>query len=185
MKSFSLGKLKERVGRRFSDPSDFDRALFAADNRRNLASNMVIVVDSEELPIRGPRSIHSERVPRSRSISVSKKQAKELVRHETSQVIQKKLLSLLKDLGLQLPIPIKTSAGALSGSSSKAMKIYVANTHDCVYLAPSLSTSFTYEDVENGGNHIPDRGFGRIARFRRLNSDPEPSIRRLTDSSTG
>ncbi|KAM9898197.1 hypothetical protein OXX79_006442 [Metschnikowia pulcherrima] len=156
MKSFSLGKLKERVGRRFSDPSDFDRASFAADNRRNSASNMVIVVDSEESPIRGPRSIHSERVPRSRSISVSKKQAKELVRHETSQVIQKKLLSLLKDLGLQLPIPIKTSAGALSGSSSKAMKIYVANTHDCVYLAPSSSTSFTYEDVENGGNHIPD-----------------------------
>ncbi|OBA23348.1 hypothetical protein METBIDRAFT_29846 [Metschnikowia bicuspidata var. bicuspidata NRRL YB-4993] len=151
---FSLTKLKTKVGRRFSDPADFDRSSFVADHRRN--SIVILVTEPEALRESSTLSIPSEMAPRSRLRSVSKKQAKELIRQETSHVIQKKLFTLLKDLGLQLPIPLKTSAGVLSAAPLKLVKVYVANTHDCVYLAPSLATSFTYEDVENGGNDIPE-----------------------------
>lgn len=89
---------------------------------------------------------------RSRLRSVSKKQAKELIRQETSHVILKKLANVLGDLGLQLPIPLKTTSGG--SGLLKLMKMYVANTNDCIYLAPASSASFTYEDVENGGNDI-------------------------------
>ncbi|KAK7676044.1 hypothetical protein QCA50_021013 [Cerrena zonata] len=88
---------------------------------------------------------------RSRSRSVSKKQTKELIKQETAQVISKKLLHVLLDLGLQQPIPLKTTNGNINGPSSKTAKVYVANTNDCIYLAPASSASFTYEDVENGG----------------------------------
>lgn len=157
MKSFSLEKLKNRVGRRFSDPSDFDNTGLAADHRRSSLSNSINFGPESDLPrASSSLSIHSDWTHRPRSTSVSKKQAKELIRHETSQVVKKKLLPILKDLGLQLPIPLKTSGGLLGGLLAKSMNIYVANTHNCIYLAPSLSTSFTYEDDENGGNIIPE-----------------------------
>lgn len=40
---------------------------------------------------------------------------------------------------------------SLNVSSGKSMKVYVANSSDCIYLPPASSASFTYEDVENGG----------------------------------
>ncbi|GEQ67011.1 hypothetical protein JCM33374_g674 [Metschnikowia sp. JCM 33374] len=162
MKSFSLGKLKTRVGRRFSEPSDNDGSPLAAGHRRNSSANSVVFSSEDHSPspfrhrASSSFSIHSDRDSRPRSISVSKKQAKELILYETSQVIQKKLYTILKDLGLQLPIPLKTCVGGISSVTSKSIQVYVSNTHDCVYLAPSSSTSFTYEDVENGGNQIPE-----------------------------
>lgn len=90
-------------------------------------------------------------VSRSRSRSVSKKHTKELIRHETNQVVQRKLNQVLLDLGLNPPIPLKTCSGYVNGPTLKSSKIYVANSHDCIYLAPASSASFTYEDVENGG----------------------------------
>ncbi|KAI5963752.1 ECM21 [Candida pseudojiufengensis] len=74
---------------------------------------------------------------------------KELIKQETSNVLSKKLINMLNDIGLQQPIPLKTTT---SGSLSKTVKIYVSNSNDCIYLPPAVSTSFTYEDVENGGN---------------------------------
>ncbi|CAI5757425.1 unnamed protein product [Candida verbasci] len=57
-------------------------------------------------------------------------------------------LNILENLGLQKPIPIKTTT---QGSLSKTIKMYVSNSNNCIYLPPASSTSFTYEDVENGG----------------------------------
>ncbi|CAK9436163.1 uncharacterized protein LODBEIA_P07210 [Lodderomyces beijingensis] len=108
-------------------------------------------------------SLHGLHLPRSRSRSRShsvvhsktlspsnifRSKTKELIKHETAQVISKKLLHELTDLGLQNPIPLKTS---IQGSVAKSVKVYVSNTNDCIYLPPASSTSFTYEDVENGG----------------------------------
>lgn len=95
--------------------------------------------------------IGGSRSPVGRSHSTPKKLTKELIKHETAQVILKKLLHVLLDLGLQHPIPLRTASGNTSGPVSKTAKVYVANTNDCIYLAPASSASFTYEDVENGG----------------------------------
>ncbi|KAI5951189.1 ECM21 [Candida jiufengensis] len=73
---------------------------------------------------------------------------KDLIKQETSNVLSKKLIQMLQDLGLQQPISLKTTT---SGSISKTCKIYISNSNDCIYLPPAASTSFTYEDVENGG----------------------------------
>ncbi|KAK6200310.1 uncharacterized protein RJT21DRAFT_107223 [Scheffersomyces amazonensis] len=87
----------------------------------------------------------------SSSLLGSKKQTKELIKQETSQIISKKLWHVLADLGLQQPIPLKTTNSSANGSVSKSVRCYVANTNDCIYLPPASSASFTYEDVENGG----------------------------------
>lgn len=99
---------------------------------------------------------------RSRSRSVNqapvlgtKKNTKELIKHETALVVLKKIAHVLQELGLQNPIPLKTTNNSFNGSASKSAKIYVANANDCIYLAPASSASFTYEDVENGGG-IPE-----------------------------
>lgn len=154
MRSFSFERFKNKAGRRSSEPSILAATASTASDRRNSIANYMIGTDSD--PSGGPRlrapSI-SLAVPSSRSRlrSVSKKQAKELIRQETSHVILKKLANVLGDLGLQLPIPLKTTSGS---GLLKLMKIYVANTNDCIYLPPASSASFTYEDVENGGNDI-------------------------------
>lgn len=76
---------------------------------------------------------------------------KDLVKQETAQIILKKLLHMLQDLGLQNPIALKTIT---QGSVSKTCKIYVSNSNDCIYLPPATSASFTYEDVDNGGTLV-------------------------------
>ncbi|KAG5421261.1 ECM21 [Candida metapsilosis] len=85
--------------------------------------------------------------------SLFRPKTKDLVKQETSYVISKKLVTMLQDLGLQNPIPLKTST---QGSVSKTIKVYVSNSNDCIYLPPAFSASFTYEDVENGGAILTD-----------------------------
>lgn len=85
------------------------------------------------------------------SVGSTRMSTKELIKQETALVILKKLLQMLKDMGLQQPIPLKTTHGTSSNSAVlKTTKVFVANTNDCVYLPPASSASFTYEDVENG-----------------------------------
>ncbi|CAK7900267.1 hypothetical protein CAAN3_05S00496 [[Candida] anglica] len=87
--------------------------------------------------------------------SSTKKATKALIKQEISTVISKKLVSFLQDFGLQGPINLPVRNSSLN-SSSDSIKIYVANTSDCIYLPPATSASFTYEDVENGrGEEYP------------------------------
>lgn len=158
-KTFSIEKLKSKIGRRFSEPSVFDLSATLPGERRNSTSNPVIIVSEEQglVALRMRASSLSHGAPpqnRSRLHSVTRKQAKELIRQETLQVILKKLNHILADLGLQLPIAIRTCTAGLGGLPAKLVRVYVANSNDCVYLAPALSASFTYEDVENGGTGI-------------------------------
>lgn len=162
MRSFSLEKFKNKVGRRSSEPSLLDSLSTSSSDRRNSMLNpLIIISDSEALKAKAVRlrlrtsslSLVTSNT-RSRLRSVSKKQAKELIRQETSQVILKKLAHVLGELGVQLPVPLKTTSA--SGGPLKSMKVYVSNTNDCIYLAPASSASFTYEDVENGGYDIPE-----------------------------
>lgn len=161
MKSFSLDKIKSKVGRRFSESVDLDPTLSASSHRRYSSTSFLSPPDTEDFSptVRfraSSLSIHQDGpAARSRSRSVSRKQAMELIHQETSQVIQKKLFGVLEDLGLQVPIPMKTSAGNYGSHASRNVQIYIANTHDCIYLPPSLSTSNSYEDAENGGNMVP------------------------------
>lgn len=158
MRSLTLEKLKNKVARRSSEPSIFEFSSATNAGRRNSMSGQLVVVSDADSA--KPRTVNSRirasslsLMPpnsRSRLKSVTKKQAKELIRQETSQVILKKLDHVLSDLGLQLPIPLNTTSA--TGGPLKLMKIYVSNSNDCIYLAPASSASFTYEDVENGGN---------------------------------
>lgn len=144
MKSISLEKLRNTVGRRFSDLATFE--LSPVSDRRNSIGNPMIVVDTDAL---------SPLTSRLRLLSLShtdgnkqaKKTAKELIRQETSHIISKKLQNFLDELGLRSPFPLKT----VGLSSSKSVRAYLANSNDCIYLPPALSASFTYADVENGG----------------------------------
>lgn len=173
-RNFSFDKIKNKVsggGRRSSESSILEIASAKSADRRNSISNPMIIISeslekkkhsSSNMNISSSTSNSGGRFraqslslnngnSRSRSRSVSKKQTKELIKQETAQVISKKLLHVLLDLGLQQPIPLKTTNGNINGPSSKTAKVYVANTNDCIYLAPASSASFTYEDVENGG----------------------------------
>lgn len=170
-RGFSFDKLKSKVtGRRSSESSIFEIGKSKSNERRNSVSNpMIIIEESDHEKGRlgrgsvgrgriGSQSISvvsGSQADRTRSISngraVSKKQTKELIKHETAQVILKKLILVLQELGLQQPIPLNTTNNSQNGPTSKSAKVYVANTHDCIYLAPASSASFTYEDVENGG----------------------------------
>lgn len=158
-KPFSLEKLKSRVaGRRASETALVDLSLQLSTERRNLSSNPAILITDEPIKLAQRIRASSLSVPvhhRSRSRSVSKKQAKELIRQETSHVIQKKLHQVLAEIGVQDPIPLRTTNNSLNGPVSKLIKVYVLNSNDCLYLPPALLASFTYEDVENGGNEIP------------------------------
>lgn len=101
---------------------------------------------SHSLSLMTPTHLRS----RSASRNVTRKQAKELIKQETSNVTSKKLHSLLHDLGLHDPIPVDLNKNSSSSKSSTA-NIYVANSSNCIYLPPATSASFTYEDVDNGG----------------------------------
>ncbi|SGZ58228.1 CIC11C00000001826 [Sungouiella intermedia] len=160
MRSFSLERFKNKVARRSSEPSILQTSKSTGSDRRNSIANPTIVISDPDTASRAANSrLRTSSLSlvtpsnRSRLRSVSKKQAKELIRQETSLVILKKLANVLSDLGLQLPIPLKSSSGS---GQLKLIKLYVANSNDCIYLAPASSASFTYEDVENGGNDIPE-----------------------------
>lgn len=157
----TLEKIKNKVGRRSSEPAVIDRSLSLSPlNPRSLVStNPVIIVhdDTPKVPSNFRLRAHSitngaDNLSTHRS--ASKKLTRELIKQETSSVIDKKLHQLLSELGLQHPFPLKTSKSTSSGSSSKSVKVSVANTNDCIYLALSLSASFTYADVENGGADV-------------------------------
>ncbi|EGW32289.1 uncharacterized protein SPAPADRAFT_153012 [Spathaspora passalidarum NRRL Y-27907] len=169
-RSFSFDRIKSKVTGRHDATSETN----TNSNRRNSMATVSHQpqqqqqqqqqnqhLASQPSPTRRAQSISFMPPPtRSRSRSISKTNqptlhlnpfkstTKELVKQETAQIISKKLVNMLSDLGLQYPIPLRTTT---SGSPSKSIKIYVANTNDCLYLPPASSTSFTYEDVENGG----------------------------------
>lgn len=165
MKSFSLEKLKHKVGRRFSDPSVLADDLDAspAERRNSLSSTMLGASDLDQdalSPAARFRATSFTLLPenpfRSGSRTVSKKHTKELIRQETAHVIQKKLRGILDSLGLQLPVLLKVNTTLSGGSLAKSVNLYVANTHNCIYLAPSLSRSMSYEDDDNGGSQVPE-----------------------------
>ncbi|CUM48487.1 uncharacterized protein AC631_02321 [Debaryomyces fabryi] len=195
-RGFSFDKLKSKVtGRRSSESSIFELGKSKSGERRNSVSNPMIIIEesAHEKGRTGGVGVRNGRhgsqsmsvmsgIPtdRARSIStgrnVSKKQAKELIKQETALVILKKLLHVLLDLGLQQPIPLNTTNNSLSGPVSKSAKVYVANTHDCLYLSPASSASFTYEDVENGGipqDHIDSEVLDFSAADINHEGDPE------------
>ncbi|PSK39688.1 hypothetical protein C7M61_001490 [Candidozyma pseudohaemuli] len=156
-------RIKKKVSRRLSEPAIFDLPALPFAGRRALTSTNRTVVILDE-----PHPRHSALVSRLRALSVLsqapdaprrlrlvlKKQARELVKFETSQVVGKKLLSLLSDLGLQQPFPLSTTNNSTLGPLLKLIRCFVANTNDCIYLPPALLASFTYDDVENGGAHV-------------------------------
>lgn len=158
-------RLKQKVSRRLSEPALLDLPVLPFTGRRALTSTNRTVVILDE-----PHPRHSSLVSRLRALSVLsqgpevpgrlklvlKKQARELVKHETSQVVGKKLQSLLSDLGLLQPFPLQTSNNLTLGPPLKLIRCFVANTNDCIYLQPALLTSFTYDDVENGGAHVAE-----------------------------
>lgn len=144
MKSISLEKLRNTVGRRFSDLATFE--LSPVTDRRNSIGNPMIVVDTDTLsPLASRLRLLS--LSHTEGSKQTKKTAKELIRQETSHIITKKLQNFLDELGLRPPFELKT----VGLSSSKSVRSYLANSNDCIYLPPALSASFTYEDVENGG----------------------------------
>ncbi|CUM67548.1 uncharacterized protein PRCAT00005248001 [Priceomyces carsonii] len=169
-RSFGLEKLKNKVsGRRSSESSLIDLASFKSHEKRDGSHTINAITevlkghkDHREGNHLSPSQLSRLRAQslsvyghnhqsRSRSRSVNKKQAKELIKQETNLVILKKLLHVLQDLGLQVPIPLDTSNGTYTSQKSRNTKVYVSNTNDCIYLPPASSASFTYEDVENGG----------------------------------
>lgn len=128
--------------------------------RRNSSTNPMFVISEPQHKAAGahaspngvPRALHSQAFASARSRSNSrsraahsKKDTKALIKHEVTSVILRKLCSFLQEFGLQLPINVRLA------SPGKAIRIYVANSNDCIYLPPASSASFTYEDVENGG----------------------------------
>lgn len=133
-----------------SDLSVFD---FAPTPDRSATGTSLSVIDFEPQRLRASSFSHpvAPHHP-NHARSVSKKHAKALIRQETALVVLKKLLHLLAELGLQHPIPLKTSSGLGGvGPASRLVVVHVCNTNDCVYLPPASSTSRTYEDDDNGG----------------------------------
>ncbi|KAK6459899.1 hypothetical protein DFJ63DRAFT_323881 [Scheffersomyces coipomensis] len=122
-------------------------------NTSNTTNNNLVNSTSNHLLLHHHHHHQSSSLSNALSQS-SKRQTKELIKQETSQIISKKLLHILQDLGLQHPIPLKTTNSSPNGSVSKSVRVYVANSNDCIYLPPASSASFTYEDVENGGGII-------------------------------
>lgn len=176
----TFDKLISKVtARRSSESSILEIPLNGGSERRKSISHPMVQItetesdsaDSRKETLGGNRLrahsmslVHPSTLSRSRSRSmprsVSKKHTKELIKQETAQVIQKKLQHILVDLGLQQPIPLKTSSGSAKGPTSRTAKIYVSNSSDCVYLPTASSTSFTYEDEDNGGVYENDSRSG-------------------------
>lgn len=161
-------RIKSKLSsRRLSEPSLFDPPGLSFASRRALTStNRPIVTNDDNHHL----IHHMSLISMLRALSVSngassevaghlrlvlKRQAKELIKQETSHVVGKKLDTLLADLGLQLPIPLATTNNATLGPPSKLIRCYLSNTNDSIYLPAALLASFTYDDVENGGLDIP------------------------------
>lgn len=85
-----------------------------------------------------------------RSSITSRKSSKELAKHEANLVVQKKLNSLLQDLGIHSPIPLKTTNNNINGSVAKNFTVHIANSNDVIYLPPALHASSTYDDFDSG-----------------------------------
>lgn len=162
-RSFSFDKIKNKVTGRRSLESSILEIASSGNARRNSVSNPMIVIQEEShknLAVASRNRIRAQSLSllhgntnatsTSRSRSVKKMHTKALIKQETASVIQKKLLLVLIDLGIQNPISLETNSGGSRGPTSKTTKIYVANSSDCIYLDPATSASFTYEDVENG-----------------------------------
>lgn len=152
MIDFSLERLKSKVARRMSELSAFE---FPSILDRPVGGLNLSVIDTEPQRLRASSLSHPALSGLGRN-SVSKKHTKALIRQETASVVLKKLLNLLAELGLQLPIPLKTS-GSLSGvgPASRLVMVHLCNTNDSVYLPPALSMSSSYEDEDNGsGNNL-------------------------------
>lgn len=156
-RNFSLDKLFHKVNRRQSDTSvdPLSPSIIINDDDsqsirtiRNRARSLGMVSNTSHSSLNSKTS-KSPIANRSRSKSLNKKQAKELIKYETNQVILKKLQSLLNELGLQKPTPLKVNQ-CNSSNLSKNIKIYVANSNNCIYLGPPSSGSSSYEDFENG-----------------------------------
>lgn len=149
-----IEKIFNKVSRRSSETAadGLLRPVSTNDNSRNIRSRVRSLSTASSTSV---SNINISPMPsndtRKSSKSVSKRQTKELIKKETKLVTLKKLSTLLNDLGLQEPVPIKTTKSNSSGLS-KNINIYVANSNNCIYLAPATSASFTYEDVENGGS---------------------------------
>ncbi|CAH6722005.1 putative protoporphyrinogen oxidase [[Candida] jaroonii] len=156
-RNFSLDKLFHKVNRRQSDTSvdPLSPSIIINDDDsqsirtiRNRARSLSMMPNNSHSSLSSKTS-KSPIANRSRSKSLNKKQAKELIKYETNQVISKKLQSLLNELGLQKPTPLKVNQ-CNSSNLSKNIKIYVANSNNCIYLGPPSSGSSSYEDFENG-----------------------------------
>lgn len=104
----------------------------------------------------------------------SNSNTKQLIQQQKNCIIQKKLWNILQDLGLQQPIPLKTTT---NGNNSKSVRVFVANTNDIIYLAPATSTSSTYEDVDDGAYHPVDE-----ANQHDLSNNPSFNRRNSHDS---
>lgn len=63
----------------------------------------------------------------------------------------KKLNKLITDLGLQLPIPLKTLNG---NSVANTINILVLNSNNVIYLPSALTSSYSYEDELRGGEEV-------------------------------
>lgn len=147
-----LDKIFDKINRRSSDvstesPSVLLNSFDGHRILRNRAKSMSLMSNTSS---NSTLSLPPNEAKRNRSKSVGKKHTKDLIIQETKQVVQKKLSTLLQELSLQEPLLAKMN-NSNNSSISKHISVYVANSNNCIYLAPASSASFTYEDVENGG----------------------------------
>lgn len=154
MGSFSLYKLKDSLMRRLSEPLlslilPTGQFLSTPVERRNSNAAIFSVdsVNSDSLSAVMRRAELVERMlNRLRSRSVSKKEAKKLIRQETSYVILRKLMHILQDSGVHMPISLDTTVTGTSASSS--LKVHIANSSDCVYLPAARSNVSILDEGE-------------------------------------
>lgn len=152
MGSFSLSKLSDSFRRRLSDT----QALRLAQSKsvEHNSSNRSIfdlqTATGPSRPMRRDQSIASS--PRSRSRSVSKKEAKILIRQEKTQVILKKMLHILDECGVQLPIALETTVDGALALPNQDIKVHVANSSDCVYLPAAQPKLSLLEDIAMDGD---------------------------------
>lgn len=111
----------------------------------------------------------------------NRKSSKELARHESNMVVQKKLNALLLDLGVHSPIPLRTTNNNLNGSVAKNFKIHIANSNDVIYLPPALHASSTYDDFDSGMG-IPIDGYIDQSRYRAEENSRSPTSSSEEDS---
>lgn len=150
MGTFSLSKLSDSLRRKLSDAQSL-RLSQSNSVERNSYNQSIFDLETStgsSCPTRRDQSIDSS--PRSRSRSVSKKEAKILIRQETTQVILKKLLHILEDCGVHLPITLNTKVDGPSGHQDQGIKLHVANSSDCIFLPAARTKASIMEDFAMG-----------------------------------